>query len=233
MGQPGDGVGLAAAGRVLDQIALARPVLGRIGQEPPHHVELVVAGEDLLSFLPARLFVLLFDDLGIVFQDIGQALRGEDPLPQVVGLEPIGVGRVARPVVPALVEGQEPGALALEVGAHAHLLVVDGKMHDAAAELEEQLPRVAVAAVLLDGVLHRLLGQVVLQLKGGDGQAVDEQAQVQGAPRLVAAVAQLAGDAEAVGGKALGGLDVARRGRAVEQVQRVRAVLDARCAARR
>ena len=59
-------------------------------------------------------------------------------------------------------------------------LVVHGKMNDAATELEEQLTRVAVALVLLDGVVHRLLGEAVLELEGGDGQAVDEQAQVEG-----------------------------------------------------
>jgi hypothetical protein len=49
-------------------------------------------------------------------------------------------------------------------------------VHDAAAELEQPLARVAVALVLLDGVLDGLLGEAVLQLEGGDGQAVDEQA---------------------------------------------------------
>jgi len=51
-------------------------------------------------------------------------------------------------------------------------------VHHAAAELEQALARVAVALVLLDGVLDRLLGEAVLQLEGGDGQAVDKQAQV-------------------------------------------------------
>ncbi len=36
--------------------------------------------------------------------------RREDLLPEVVGLEAVRVGRVARAVVPALVEGQEPRA---------------------------------------------------------------------------------------------------------------------------
>ena len=46
----------------------------------------------------------------------------------------------------------------------------------AAAELEQPLARVAVALVLLDRVLDGLLGQAVLQLEGGDRQAVDEEA---------------------------------------------------------
>ena len=77
--------------------------------------------------------------------------------------------------------------------------VVHGEVDHAAAELEQQLARVAVALVLLDGVVDRLLGEAVLQLEGGDRQAVDEQAQVERELRLVAAVAELAGDAEAVG----------------------------------
>jgi len=52
--------------------------------------------------------------------------------------------------------------LALEVGAHPHLLIVHRKMDDAAAELEQQLLRVTVALVLLDRVIHRLLGEPIL-----------------------------------------------------------------------
>ena len=74
--------------------------------------------------------------------------------------------------------------------------------------------------------VDRLLGQAVLQLEGGDRQAVDEEAQVERELRLVAAVAELPRDAEAVGGVALGGLVVAGRGRAVEEVEVMRAVLD-------
>ena len=65
-------------------------------------------------------------------------------------------------------------------------------MHHAAAELEQPLARIAVAPVLLHRVLDRLLRQVVLQLERGDGQAVDEQAQVERAARLVHAVGELA-----------------------------------------
>ena len=40
-------------------------------------------------------------------EDVGQALAGHRLAPEVVGLEAIWVGGVARPVVPAAVEGQE------------------------------------------------------------------------------------------------------------------------------
>ena len=138
-----------------------------------------------------------------------------------------GIGRVARAVVVALVEGQEPRALAAQLGTHPHLAVVHREMHHAAAELEQPLARVAVAPVLLDGVLDGLLGEAVLQLEGGDGQAVDEQAQIERAARLVRAVGELARDREAVLRVQRLGLGVARRRRAVEQIEVQRPVLHA------
>ena len=82
--------------------------------------------------------------------------------------------------------------------AHPHLLVVHSEVHHAAAELEKQLARIAVALVLLDRIFDCLLGEAVLELEGGDRQAVDEEAQVEGELCFVPAVAQLPGDAEAV-----------------------------------
>ena len=199
VGEPGDGVGLAAAGRVLDEVAYADAVGGDVGQQFAHDVELVVAGPDLaVAFLLAALPALDFDALGVVLDDVGEAVAGERLFPEVVGLEPVRVGRVAGAVVPAAVEGQEPGGFALQVGAEADLVVVDGEVGEAAALGEEGLARVAVAAVLLDRVLDGLLGEAVFELEGGGGQAVDEEAEVERELAVVVAVAQLAGDGEAV-----------------------------------
>ena len=87
---------------------------------------------------------------------------GEDALPEIVGLDPGGVGRIAGAVVPAEIEGQKPRSLALEVSAKAHLVVVHGEVDHAAPALKELLARLAVALVLLDGILDRLLGEAVL-----------------------------------------------------------------------
>ena len=73
--EPGDGVRLAAARRVLDQVALARAVSAHIGQRLPHHAELVVARPHLLALLPAGARVLLLDDLRVVLEDVGQPRR--------------------------------------------------------------------------------------------------------------------------------------------------------------
>ena len=111
--------------------------------------------------------------------------------------------------------------------AEPHLVVVHREVRHAPAEFEELLARVAVALVLLHGVLDRLFGEAVLQLERGDRQAVDEKAQVERELRLVPAVAELAGDTEAVGGVAILSFRVVRRGRSVEEIQVVRPVFDA------
>ena len=108
VGQPGDGIRLAAAGRVLNQVSLAGPVLASVGEQLPNHIKLVVPRPDLRLLFPARLLVLLLDDLGVVLKNVGQAVAGQDFFPEVVGLQPIRVGRVACAVVPAAVEGQKP-----------------------------------------------------------------------------------------------------------------------------
>ena len=100
-----------------------------------------------------------------------RALAAQHFAPQVVGLEPVGVGRVARAVVPSLVERQEPGCLAGVVGAEPHLVLVDREVRHAPAELEELLAGVAVLSVLPHGVVNGLLRQGVLQLEGEDRQA--------------------------------------------------------------
>jgi hypothetical protein len=86
---------------VLDEVAPADAMLRSIGQKPPHHIELVVAREDLLQSPLAGLRVLLDHHLGVVLQDVCQAPAREDSLPEVVGLKPVRVRRVTSAVLPA------------------------------------------------------------------------------------------------------------------------------------
>ena len=216
--KPRDGVALAASGGVLDEVAVPGAAGAGVGEQVLHCVDLVVARPDL-GLLPfAGLLVLRLHDLSVVLEDIGQALAGQHLAPQVVGLEPVRVRRVARAVVPPAIEGQEPRCLALEVRAETHLVLVDREVRNASAELEQLLARIAVLAVLPHSIVHGLLRQVVLQLQGEDRQSVDEEPNVERPLGLVAAVAELAGDGEAVLLEPLPGLHVPRRGRAVEQV---------------
>ena len=227
VGEPGDGVGLAAARRMLDQVAPARAVAARVGEKRAHHVELVVARPDLGPRPAAGSVVLRGEKVRVVLQDVGQALAGEDPPPQVVGLEAVGIGRVAGPVVPAHVEGEEPGRLAPQVRTELHLVLVHREVRHAPARLEQPLARVAVAAVLVDRIVHRLLGEAVLELEGRDRQAVDEQGQVEGGPRPVPAVAKLPRDRKAVRIVERRRVFVAGGRRAEEQIDVMRPVREA------
>ena len=224
--EPCDGVALAAARRVLDQVFSPGAALGRIAEEVSHHVDLVVTGPDLLPRLPPCPVVATLHQLGVVLDDIGQALARQHLAPQVVGLQSVRVRRIAGAVVPAPVEWQKPGRLAGEPGAEAHLGLVHGEMRDAPTEFEELLARVSVPPVLLDRVVHGLLGQVVLEFERDDGQAVDEERDVERPLRLVAAVAKLPGDAEPVPLEAFTCPLVPRRGRPVEEIHMMCAMVD-------
>ena len=80
---------------MLNQIFRANPPGGYFIQEATHHVQLVVARPYLLSPLASGLVVLGLDDLSVVLDDVGEPFASEDLLPQVIGLEAVGVGRIA------------------------------------------------------------------------------------------------------------------------------------------
>jgi len=111
----------------------------------------VVPWKDLFPLLSAGLLVFPFNNLCVILQNVGQPLRCEYPLPEIIRFEPCWIGRIARAVIPALIEGQEPRALALQLGAEAHLVLVDGEVNDAAAEQGEQLVIRAPIRVEADG----------------------------------------------------------------------------------
>ena len=71
-------------------------------------------------------------------------------------------------------------------------------MNHTARELGKQLLRITVGLILVDRIIHILLGQLILQFKGNYGQAVDEHTQVERQLGLVRGKVQLTGDAEDV-----------------------------------
>ena len=202
VGEPGDGEALAAAGRVLDQVALAGAVVARVAHEPAHAVELLVAGEDQeapAGLAPAIvLYLHLVDELT---NEVEDAVPGPDPLPQVVGGEARPGGRDRR--VPgaaeaSLIERQEAGLRPGERRRHEHLLRVHGEVGEAARVPEERLARVAVVAVLPDSILDVLAVERALELGREDGNAVQEEHEVEALLALLAE-AELADDGEEVG----------------------------------
>ena len=224
--QPCYGVRFAASGGMLNEIAPPRSVFRYVLQQFAHYVELVETGPYLHGLLAPGLPVSCFDDLCVVLYDVSEAITSENLPPQIVCFQPIGVGGIARAVVPSPVEREKPRSFALEMRAKLHLVVVHRKMRHAAPEREQFFARIAVPFVLFDGILRRLFGQAVFQFEGGDGKPVDEQAQsVQRQLRVVETVAKLAGYAETVLAIAFLCSNIFQRGSAVEKINLVRAVL--------
>ena len=219
MREPRDGVALAASCGVLDEVAPSGTMLAGVSEQLAHGVELVVPGPDLGLPLPACLLLLGLHHLRVVLEDVCEAPPGEHLAPEVVCLQAVWIGWVSGAVVPPAVEGEEPGRLALQVRAELDLVLVHGEVGHAPPEFEELLAWVAVSLVLLDGVAHCLLGKGVLELEGEDGEAVDEEPDVEGPLALVAAVAKLPRYREAVLLEALLRLLVPFRGRSVEKVE--------------
>ena len=84
---------------MLDQDAPTGPIGSRVHQQFAHHVQLVKAREHLFLLHLAGLGIALLDDLGEVLDDVGKADRGQHFTPEVISLEAVRVGRVARAIV--------------------------------------------------------------------------------------------------------------------------------------
>ena len=175
--QPGDRVGLARPGRVLHQIATARPVLLGVGLQAPHRVPLVEPREDHLRAGLRTLRRLLHVEEPT--EDVHPGVAGPHLLPQVAGAVPVGIRRVAGTEVMAPVERQEPGLPAGEAGGHRHRGRIDREVHHA-HPAESPVGVGAIRAVLGDCVLDGLTGQRVLQLRRRHRNPVDEQTQIDG-----------------------------------------------------
>ena len=222
MRQPGDRVRLARAGRVLDQVVVPRPLAARGSDQRAHRIPLVVAREDqrlALLLRAVRAVALLRLQVDEVAEDVEQAVAPPDALPEVGGRVAVRVRRVALPAVVPQVEGQEDGLRPGQAGRHRDLGGADREVDQRAALEGEQrlillgvgVARRAVVLVLPDGVAERL-GEVGLQLGGGDGDTVDKEGEVD-AVLFVQAVAQLAHHAAAH-------LVVSRQRRGIESLAR-------------
>jgi hypothetical protein len=86
-------------------------------------------------------------------QQVEPRVAGPHLVPQVAGAV-AGTRRIARPVAIAPVEWKEASAVAEEPGGHEHLLGIDREVDDRPPQ--EGVARIAVAPVLLLGILRRL-----------------------------------------------------------------------------
>lgn len=159
---------------MLDQIGLANAILFSVSQDAAHHIQLVVAGEEQrLAFL-AGFLVLLNGKLGELLDDLGQTTARQDIVPEVGRFVTFRVDRVALAEVEALVEGQEIAVISGQLGTHVGLVWIHRKVDQTAAKFKQWLSRIAVSAVLLDGVVNILARPGVFELQRGNRQPVDE-----------------------------------------------------------
>ena len=196
---PSNGVGLARASAVLDEIVVAGAFGRRGGDEFPHAVELVVAWED------ERLATVLLLQVDELLQDVHHRILLEDRVPDVVRdvsvlVLGIALASVHAGAVGALVEGQEVGRLlAVQTGDHPRLVEVHAEeCKHTTVELEADLSGVPVGFPLELRVLGGLAGHLVLQFEGEHGYAVDGEDHVHGLVRLPLRVVPLSVDFDAV-----------------------------------
>ena len=199
--EPGDGVRLPRAGAVLQQVAVPGPVDGGVPDQAAHHVPLVVAGEQHAAGLAPGRGPLLDEAV----QQVQPGVAVPHLLPQVGAGVPGGRRRVAFAAglpgaAGALVERQEHRRGAGQSGGDEDQGGVHGEVRHAPPG-EDAVAGVAPGgvAVLLDRVAHALPGEVVLQLGGGHGDAVDAQQQVERLPGVGLAVVHLPGHRHLVG----------------------------------
>ena len=168
---------------MLDQVALSRAVFAGVGHQATHSIQLMVAREDqgASTCLPV-LVVLLLDLVNELAHEIQYAVPRPDALPQVGCRVTLLRGRhrrIARSAELALIEGKEARLRARELRGDVDQFRVHRKVGQASAVGQERLAGIAVAFVLLDGVLNVLSGKRVLEFGGEERQAVQEDPEVQ------------------------------------------------------
>ena len=149
----------------------------------------------------------------IVLQDVGKAAASEHLPPEIVGLDAIGIRRIARAVIHPLVERQKDRLLALQVRAEHSLAVVQSKMSKTAALGEKLLTRVSVILILTYSIMDGLLGKTVLELKSRHRQPIHEQRNVKRKPSVGTAITKLTSNRKPIGIKKLCSLRIPRRRR--------------------
>jgi len=88
VGGPGDGVGLAGAGAVLDQVFVPRPFGAGGGHQAVDGIPLVEAGEDqglLGETLTLPVFLVLPLQVDEAADDVEPGIAGKNLLPQIIG----------------------------------------------------------------------------------------------------------------------------------------------------
>lgn len=210
VGKPGDGVGLSAAGGMLDQVILPGAARTNVRHDLVHHVELMVARKNQLRLFHrfgaggGGNFLFFFHVCHIAVEQIEQGVAAEDGFPKIIGGVAVRVGGVALPAgyagaVGALIEGDKAGGGTLQGGGHVGVVEIDGEIdEETVVEFETEFAGIAVVFELLHRVGNVLPFELVFEFEGDDRDAVDGQDHIDGV-MVFEGIGELAGDAENVG----------------------------------
>ena len=205
MGQPADGEALAAARRVLHEIAVAGAAGARVGDEAAYTLQLMPPWEHRVAHtrFPA-VGVFLLDVLHIAAHELQHRVARPGVFPQIGGGEARARGWhrwVAGTAKAPLVEREEACARPLETRGDEHQFRIHGKVRETAPVAEQRITRIAFGWVLVlaDGVVDGLPVERVLELGGEERDAVEKEHQIGDTRFRLLRVAQLSHDAELIG----------------------------------
>ena len=187
MCQPCNGIGFAAACRVLNEIVFLAVMFDYICHQLAHGIELVIPGEnqrflgDTLTGVRVFLGLLLqeYDFINqiqhcIFFEDIFPHIRNIDTV-FIVGVALAGVNANTA----ALIERQEKGRFSFQIGAYIDFVQVHGEVSQAARlEFQQSGLIISLKFILTDRIFIVLSAGVAFQLKGENGNAVEENHKV-------------------------------------------------------
>ena len=187
MRQPCDRVRFAGACAVLNQIILRRAILTHIHQQLADHVKLMISWENdifgLLRFSGQLILAFLRFDEDELADEVEDSILFQNILPHIGDTVLVFEGGVTRTGIDAFavahVEWQEKGRVSGKLGGHIDLLQIHRKVHKASSlKAEQSGVRVTINTVLINGILVRLTGGIAFQLKRHDGNAIQEDDQV-------------------------------------------------------
>ena len=159
---------------------MAGAVLLCMCRQGSHTTQLVVARKDLT--LAPRLLAPVVKDIDHTNEPLNEVedyRLGPNFLPEVAGGESSLGWRVAGAAIRAPVERQEHRLLSGEFGAHVDHAGIDSKMSETTLEAEKRFLRISCLRILLNCVANVLPCEFVFQLRCENGQAVQENGEVE------------------------------------------------------
>ena len=204
---------------MLDQVSLSNSISLGVRQQRSDQLQLVIARKYLLVALFMCFFILIANDLHIIFNDIGEIIFAKDFFPEIICLHAVRIWWIACTIVVTFVERQEPRLLPLELGAHPHFIVIYSKVNDTPLKAKKHFIRSAFIFILLYSIRCILLRKLIFQLHGNDGQTIQKQAYIQCQQWILAGILELPGHTENILCVEFGGSFIAGRRTHIKHIQ--------------